>query len=145
MDELEGKNEHVSVTTAGRVERLGRIKLWQYASHFCVREGLPAGAKHAPDAPCVMREMCPSGRAKCAITSLSGHHVRPNDASGEPSGSAEQAVPGRIGHHEEICATDTMWHFVTFWHFLLDRFVRYVMDIMFRRCVNCWFSVSTNV
>ena len=41
MDELEGKNEHVSVTTAGRVERLGRIKLLQHASHFCVREGSP--------------------------------------------------------------------------------------------------------
>ena len=34
--------------------------------------GQSCGAKHIPDAPCVMREMCPSGRAKCAITSRLG-------------------------------------------------------------------------
>ena len=45
MDELEWKNEHVSVTMVGRVERLGRIKLRQYASHFCVRDDLPGGAR----------------------------------------------------------------------------------------------------
>ena len=69
-----------------------------------MREGLHGCAKHAPDAPCVMREMCHYGRAKCAITSLSGHHVRPNDASGETSSRTEKAVPGKVAHREEICA-----------------------------------------
>ena len=73
------------------------------------------------------------------------HHAWPHSASGEPSGMTEQAVPGRIGHREEICAIVMMWHFVTFWHFLLDRFLRYVMDIMFRRCINSWFSACIKV
>ena len=131
-------------------------KMWQYASHFCVREGLPGCAKHAPDAPCVM---CPSRgyicHSRCAIRAL--HWARyvplravwasawPHGASGETSSRTEKAVPGKAAHREEICAIVMMWHFVTFWHFLLDRFSRYVMDIMFRRCVNCWFSVSINV
>ena len=58
---------HISVTTAGSVERLGSTKLWQYASHFCVREGLHSGVKHAPDVPCVMSEMCHSWGEKCAL------------------------------------------------------------------------------
>ena len=67
MDEWEGKNEHVSVTTAGRVEHLGRIKLWQYASQFCGREGLHGDAKHAPDAPCMGYNMHHSWVARCAL------------------------------------------------------------------------------
>ena len=85
-----------------------------------MREGLHAGAKHAPDAPCVMREMCPSGRAKCAITSLSGHHVRPNDASGEPSSITEQAVPGKVGlHRGDLCDINdvTICYFLTLFFF----------------------------
>ena len=75
----------------------------------------------------------------------SGHHAWPHGASGEPYSRTAKAVPGQVSRNEEICAIVTMWHFVTFWHFLLDRFVRYVMDIMFRRCVKCWFSESINV
>ena len=73
-----------------------------------MREGSPGDAKHLPDAPCVMREMCPSGRAKCAITSLSGHHAGPHGESGEPSSRTEMAVPGQVVHREEICAMVTM-------------------------------------
>ena len=38
----------------------------------------------------------------------SGHHVGTHSASGESSCMAEQAVPGQIGHNEEICAIVTM-------------------------------------
>ena len=69
-----------------------------------MREGLHGCEKHAPDAPCVMCEMCPSLGAKCAITSLSGHHAGPHGASGEPSSRTERAVPGQVVHREEICA-----------------------------------------
>ena len=37
---------------------------------FCVRGGSPACAKRAPDAPCVMCEMCPSWGA---IRAMEGH------------------------------------------------------------------------
>ena len=145
MDELEGENEQVSVTMVGRVERLGRIKLWQYASHFFFFIG-PSwwretrswrAMRDARDVQFMERETC--------HYEPSGHHAGHHGSSGEPSSRTEKAVPGQVAHREEICAIVTMWHFVTFWHFLLDRFMRYVMDIMFRRCVNCWFLASINV
>ena len=83
--------------------------------------------KHAPDALCVTSEMYTSWCAKCAITSLFWHHAGKNthpsrreDYSGikydrighpyanvEQSGRTEQAVPGQVGHNEEICAIVT--------------------------------------
>ena len=89
-----------------------------------MREGLHGDAKHAPDAPFVTSEMYPSWGAKGAITSLFWHHTGQNthpsrreeysgikyDRIGHPyanveqSGMTEQAVPGQVGHNEEICA-----------------------------------------
>ena len=122
---------------------------------FLRARGQSCGAKHIPDAPCVMCHswgyMCPS---RCAIRALHWARNVPlravwasawlHGASGETSSRTEKAVPGKVVHREEICAIVMMWHFVTFWHFLLDRFLRYVMDIMFRRCVKGWFSASIN-